>query len=90
MITLLRTAFVLAALGTAVVATPSLAESTLEQNIAKLKKQKTRGLMMATPENTANTNAATTTTTETTAVALPEIAPEDQVNVNVTFDRLAL
>jgi len=87
MITLLRTAFVLAALGTAVVATPSAAQSTLEQNIAKLKKQKTRGLMMATPENTTTTNnSGSTATTETTAVALPEIAPEDQVNVNVTFD----
>lgn len=73
------------------------ADQTVEEMTENFKKQKTRGLVIATPStdtattDTATTNdttvAATTTTTAPVAEELAVIVPKDeQVNVNVAFD----
>ena len=83
----LRIAFVLTSLGVASLAGPALAQSagqTVEEMTENFKKQKTRGLAIATPSNTQN-STATANTTET-AVNLPEIPKEEQVNINISFD----
>ena len=107
----------LAAAGTLISATPVLAQSsdasnlTAEQLQELFAKQKTRGLVLATPSTqtetdetttaatttTATTEDATTTTTATTTVATTtqvanatpdyvELAEEEQVNIQVSFD----
>jgi len=63
-------------------------QQSVEEMTANFKKQKTRGLKIATPG--AETATTSTTTTQTAVVATPDPAPtvpkEEQVNVNVVFD----
>lgn len=76
---------------------PALAQSTTEQTVEEMaenfKKQKTRGLVIATPNAAADSTSGTTTaatSAETTAAVVEQIATavpkEEQVNVNVSFD----
>lgn len=75
-------------------ATPILAQSsnsqTVEEMAENFKKQKTRGLTIATPQatdQTANTATTETTTTVPTPTEVATAVPKDeQVNVNVSFD----
>lgn len=78
----------------ALVGTAQAQEQTVEEMTAKFKKQKTRGLKIATPgattpaKQTTETTASTQTavvapTTEEVANAVPK---EEQVHVNVVFD----
>ena len=82
------------ALGVGILGTPALIspaqaqELTVEEMTAKFKKQKTRGLKIATPgANTTTTDSTQTAvvapTTEEVATAVPK---EEQVHVNVVFD----
>lgn len=83
MTTPFRTLSIAALIGAVGFASPVLAQNsnplTQEEMVDNFRKQKTRGLAIATPKST-------TETTETTAVALPEIPKEEQVNVNISFD----
>lgn len=70
-------------------AAPALAQSTTSQTVEEMaenfKKQKTRGLTIATPQATTTETATTAAvaTTEEVATAVPK---DEQVNVNVSFD----
>lgn len=73
------------------VVSPASAQSTTEQTVEemaeKFKKQKTRGLVIATP----NTNSDDTASTETPSASVVEeiataVPKDEQVFVNVTFD----
>ncbi|MCB1339513.1 MAG: OmpA family protein [Pseudooceanicola sp.] len=63
----------------------SSSEMTAAQITEKLNKQKTRGLVIVPTGNQATT-AQTDTTTVATPAAYNEVAREDQVNVQVSFD----
>lgn len=88
---------VASAIAMAVTGAPALSQSTsqtVEEMTANFKKQKTRGLAIATPttsSESANSNTVAATqptvsgdTTMPTAVAM--VPKEEQVNVNVSFD----
>lgn len=68
------------------------AEQTAEDLAAKFRNQKTRGLVLATPEADATVDApaGTVATPATTTAAIDSMAtaipPEEQVNVNISFD----
>ncbi len=67
---------------------PALADQTVEEMAERFKKQKTRGLTIATPkmdgdDTTKTTETAAVATTEDIATAVPK---EEQVNVNISFD----
>ena len=94
----IRTAAVTLSLGLSLAFVPASfavaqQQETVEQMAEKFKKQKTRGLKIATPSANDTSAAATTTTTTTQTAAAPtptEVATavpkEEQVNVNVSFD----
>ena len=62
-------------------------QQTVEEMTENFKKQKTRGLVIATPNTGGNSSTGTQTasvaTTEEIATAVPK---EEQVNVNIAFD----
>lgn len=66
----------------------STTEQTVEQMAEKFKKQKTRGLVIATPNvNSDGSNATAEATTEAAVEQIASAVPkEEQVNVNVSFD----
>ena len=88
---ILRPTLVAGATAILLAGSPAQAQSTTEQTVEEMaenfKKQKTRGLVIATPNVNSDTTAATPSTT---AAAVEEIASavpkEEQVNVNVSFD----
>ncbi|MEM6304083.1 MAG: OmpA family protein [Pseudomonadota bacterium] len=62
-------------------------EQSVEEMAERFKKQKTRGLSIATPTNNTATDTSTQTTTTTpTEVAATAVPKEEQVNVNISFD----
>lgn len=65
----------------------STSEQTVEQMAEKFKKQKTRGLVIATPSVNSDSSGSTETTTAAAVEQIASAVPkEEQVNVNVTFD----
>ncbi len=62
-------------------------DQTVEEMTENFKKQKTRGLTIATPSQTGDTTTSSSGGTSTTAAADLNVVPKDeQVNVNVSFD----
>ncbi|MGB3247416.1 MAG: OmpA family protein [Sulfitobacter sp.] len=93
----MRTALVTFSMGLALLTAPAFVtmaqaqDLSVEEMTANFKKQKTRGLTIATPSTTETTGAtATTGTTAAVVATVPEptmvVPKEEQVNVNVSFD----
>ncbi len=59
---------------------------TVEEMTAKFKKQKTRGLTIATPSQTGDSSTESSSTSTTTADGMNVVPKDEQVNVNVSFD----
>jgi OOP family OmpA-OmpF porin len=92
MMTRLQTVMATAMAATIAFSAPVMSEGdtglSVEEMTAKFKKQKTRGLSIATPSIAPDatpeaTSTATAATTEEVATIVPK---EEQVNVNVSFD----
>jgi len=65
------------------------AAPTAEEMAERFKKQKTRGLVIAKPEDVGvktDVSNENTTAPKVTKVALPEIPQDEQVNINISFD----
>jgi outer membrane protein OmpA-like peptidoglycan-associated protein len=85
----IKSVLVVGALACTAIATPILAQGTgqsVEEMTANFKKQKTRGLAIATPTNTTDASAQSTETNSVADPALVVVPKEEQVNVNVSFD----
>ena len=80
---IMRLQMVIATTAIALAGLPALAQDTTAPSVTemadKFKKQKTRGLTIATP-------GAATTETTTTDTAASIVPKEEQVNINVSFD----
>lgn len=93
MFTQIRTLLISAVLATAAQAPltlPASAQSngsqSAEEMAERFKKQKTRGLVIAKPEDVGVTAVVPNKDEQVTKVALPEIPQDEQVNINISFD----
>lgn len=62
------------------------AAPTAAEMAERFKKQKTRGLVIATPKTVGVTTETPKPAETVTAVSLPAIPKEEQVNINISFD----
>lgn len=61
-------------------------EATTDELIDKFNKQKTRGLVLVPAGQATDTNATTETATTVAAAGVQEVAREDQINIQISFD----
>jgi outer membrane protein OmpA-like peptidoglycan-associated protein len=82
--------FASAFIGALAIAAPAFAQSTTTQTVEEMaenfKKQKTRGLTIATPQTTTTETATTTAAVPTPTEVATAVPKDEQVNVNVSFD----